>query len=304
MDEGSAYHRLLSHFEVPILIFQGESLPQQGYCQNSLVHDGGYVRRHTYAETQQQAAEDTIDDNVIRNCEQYIEEQTEQRFGFSIPMRLALKSCLDVPLCPATTTTTTTTAAAATRASTQTSTHTVTAVQKAPSPKRAKTSSTKSNGDPAGLLVFCPSENKVLLALEVNSKKMPCRKDCDGRKISSHKQYWTMAFGKAEATDEGVAFETAWREFGEEIGHPLMGKDETRDKCKQLDNTTREGGKLFVLEVDSTANVSQQPCNYTDDKTREVKWWDACEVMRLEYVRWSTYNLLKVLVNDNMENLD
>ena len=113
-----------------------------------------------------------------------------------------------------------------------------------------------------------------------------------------------MAFGKAEATDKGVAFETAWREFGEEIGHPLTGKEETREKCKQLDNTTQEGGMLFVLEVDSTANVSQQQCNYTDGKTREVKWWDACEVTRLEYVRWSTYNLLKVLVNDNMEKLD
>jgi hypothetical protein len=91
----SAYHLLLCHFEVPILIWTSDFLLAKGHMHDALIHDGGQIRRREFAATEEQARADVMDESIIRQCESHIAEMSQQHLGVRIEMKLKLKPALD-----------------------------------------------------------------------------------------------------------------------------------------------------------------------------------------------------------------
>ena len=97
MDENTAYHNLLCHYEVPALLWMVDFMGSRGFQLDPLIHDGSLVRRSELPVSAEAAATNAVTDvprSVIDECEAHIAAQSLRHLGVAISIKLDMKPLL------------------------------------------------------------------------------------------------------------------------------------------------------------------------------------------------------------------
>ena len=96
-DDKTAFHYLLSHYEVPQLLFTVDYFEQKGYDLDPYIHDGNLLRRNEFANTPEEAQKQLdafLKTNVCANCDRYVGKMMLEHYGVPAYPMLAAKSLM------------------------------------------------------------------------------------------------------------------------------------------------------------------------------------------------------------------